>query len=246
MFGIKNRKKEKKNVDVDNLFRKSLGFYSTGFIILSDALAYFVKKTLMIVHDFIPLVLLHRGVDILQSTKDSIGKSLTEFTYCPKCSGNGVIFGKGDDGKTQNQICPMCHGMGKLDINLSKERCNDGICITGESQIPLAPFSQIEEMIKSSKKEWEKTHAYCSKCNGKGVVTVTGEDSEAKEKNCPSCHGTGKDYGELARELMNRCAGDFVEIGYEVDDAWKKCRQIYPVSFDKKEFFNKMKKKKLK
>ena len=115
MFGGRKKREEKKKVEVEHFLRKGLGFYSTGFIIVSDALAYFVKRTLLIVHDFIPLVLLHRGVDILQNTKDTIGKSLTEFTYCPKCSGNGSIFKHTDDGKTVNQVCPMCHGKGKLE-----------------------------------------------------------------------------------------------------------------------------------
>jgi hypothetical protein len=243
MFGAKKIKEEKKKVEVEHLLRKGLGFYSTGFIIVSDALAYFVKRTLLIVHDFIPLVLLHKGVDLLQDTKDTIGRSLIEFTFCPKCSGNGSIFARTDDGKTINEVCPMCHGKGKLDIDLSKERCSDDICITKEAALPLAPISHIEEMIKSSKKEWEKTHAYCSRCNGKGSIIKTAEDGQTKEEVCTLCHGTGKDYGELARELMNRCAGDLVEIGYEVDDAWTKCRQIYPVFFDKEKLLKEAQKK---
>jgi hypothetical protein len=240
MLEAKRNVEKKKKADIEQLVRKGLGIYSTGFIIFSDTLAYVVKRTLMLIHDYIPLVLLHKGVNVLQNTKDTIGKSLVDFTFCPKCSGNGFIFAKTTKGMKTNEICPMCHGKGRLDIDLSKGRCADNICITKEAEIPLTPISQIEEMIKLSKKEWEKTHAYCSRCNGKGKIIQIIEDGQPQEKVCPSCHGIGKDYGELSRELMNRCAGDLVEIGYEIDDAWKKCRQIYPAVFNKEKFLKEL------
>lgn len=212
--------------------KKALGVYSTAFIIVSDALAYVVKRTLLVVHDFIPLVLAHKGVDFLQATKDSIGKSLANFAYCPRCAGNGVVFVKPKGSKKlARQTCSMCKGTGMYYIDLSKGRCDDELCLTKEVRTSYS-VTKVEDLIRQAKEDLAKKKLVCKNCDGKGYIKIE-SDGKAKDEFCPVCYGIGKDYSVLAHEIMKLCIKELVDTGYAVEEAKKKCDSLKPGRLEK-------------
>jgi len=214
--------------------KKALGVYSTAFIIVSDALAYVIKRTLLIVHDFIPLVLVHKGVDFLQSTKDSIGKSLSDYAYCPRCAGNGTIFVKVKNSKQPTtQTCPMCNGSGKYYMDLAKGRCDEELCLTKDASTSYA-VNHVEDLIRQAKDELASKQLVCKRCDGKGY-TMFEYDGRASEEICTGCHGIGRDYSVFASEIITLCTRELLEAGYKLDEARNKCRSFTPGSPDKSE-----------
>jgi RecJ-like exonuclease len=214
--------------------KKALGVYSTAFIIVSDALAYFVKKTLLIIHDFIPLVLAHKGVDFLQSTKNTIGKGLSDYTYCPRCAGNGTVFVKVKNSKKlTSQICPLCNGTGKYYMDLSKGRCDKELCLTKEASTSYA-VDHVEDLIRQAKEELAKKQMVCERCDGRGYTRVERE-GRTSEEICPACNGIGKDYSVLASEIITLCTRELLETGYTLDEAKNKCKSFTPGLMDKSE-----------
>jgi hypothetical protein len=219
-----------------DILRKSLGIYSTGFIVVSDAMAYVVKRTLIIIHDFIPLVLLHRGVDYLQTAKNNIGKNLSNYAYCPRCAGNGVVFEKSKtDNKMRRNVCPICKGSGKYNIDLSMGRCNDDLCLTKDAAADMAvDTNHVEELIRQAKQELENQLASCGVCGGSGRLSSSEpRDESAGDKQCEACYGTGKNYLPIATELMQKCIAEMVEIGFAEEAALLKCPSTYPKESDK-------------
>lgn len=176
--------------------------------------------------------MLHRGVTVLQTTKNSIGKGLSQFSYCPKCAGNGVVFVRTDDAKKMvRKTCPLCKGRYYLD--LSKGRSDEKLSLTKNAATKMALATRhLEELIKQAKEEQKMNRACCKHCGGKGIVLLK-VNGHLKEENCSFCHGTGKDYSTLADELKNRFIVDLVKLGYSKEVAKKKCHNIYPTATDK-------------
>ena len=216
--------------------KKALGVYSTAFIIVSDALAYVIKRTLLIVHDFIPLVLAHKGVDFLQSTKDSIGKGLANYAYCPRCAGNGVVFVKPKGSNSlERQTCPMCKGTGKYYMDLSVGRCDEDLCLTKEIKTSYT-VTNVEDLIRQAKEEFAKKKLVCKKCDGKGYIKIE-SDRKSSDEICPVCHGIGKDYSVLAQEITNLCTKELIDAGYAPEEAQKKCKTLEPGRLEKTDIF---------
>ena len=232
MFSKDTTIKKKKSQSSQNTIKKAMGIYSSGFIITTDVVAYFLKRTLLILHEFMPVVLLHKGVDILQDTRDSIGKGLSEFAYCTNCTGSGIIYTNSPEGKMVVDTCPSCSGTGKYSSNLVRDRSKERLKLKKDHTEILALFEKhIKELLIQARVEQERKHVSCIMCAGEGTI----ETPDGRKETCEVCQGTGKDYSRLAQELKGKFIQDLKEAGYNQEEAQIKFRDVYPKAEDKTE-----------
>ena len=232
MFSKDTTIKKKKSQSSQNTIKKAMGIYSSGFIITTDVIAYFLKRTLLILHEFMPVVLLHKGVDILQDTRDSIGKGLSEFAYCTNCTGSGIIYTNSPEGKMVVDTCPSCNGTGKYSSNLVRDRSKEKLKLKKDHTEILTLFEEhIKRLLIEAKGEQERKHLACILCAGEGTFEAT----DGKKETCEVCQGTGKDYNRLVQVLRVKFVQDLKEAGYSQEEAEVKFKDVYPKAEDKTE-----------
>jgi hypothetical protein len=240
MFNEEIRKKEKKSKDKKDVLKKALGMYSTGFIITTDVATYFLKRTLLIFHEVMPVVLLHKGVDLLQDTRDSIGKGLSDYVYCSQCKGNGVVYVESaTEGKLELETCPLCSGTGKYIYNLVRDRSDEKLTLKNDQTKILTLFDKyIKELLIEAREEQEQKQVRCIMCAGEGVIKAL----DNRKEPCAVCQGIGKDYSRLSRELKKRYITDLIDTGIHEQEAQLRWKDIYPGQENKAEIIAKFSK----
>jgi DnaJ-class molecular chaperone len=167
---------------------------------------------------------MHKSVRFLQTTSDSIGKSLSEYTYCLRCAGNGFVI-KQTDNKLDRKVCPLCNGSGKYFKDFTKERNDQKLSLTkDEKAVMESLIFNVDQLIVEAKKEQEEKRVLCRRCQGKGIIET--DDSTQHGPDCQDCHGIGKDYSLMGEELMERCVNDMMDSGYSENEARQKCGQF--------------------